>query len=150
MIQSYEINGNTLAIIPITKNTSKVIEAEQEILVERSATEIIDDSCRYFGSSYHGRFEGTKNILGVNYKSPIIVEESRDIIFFPTSSPRIDDCHWISLNNIDDYKKTSQNNIIINFKSGQTLELNISLGSFENQMIRSLRLANILKRRKLA
>ncbi len=150
MIQSYEINGNTLAIIPITKNTSKVIEAEQEILVERSATEIIDDSCRYFGSSYHGRFEGTKNILGVNYKSPIIVEESRDIIFFPTSSPRIDDCHWISLNNIDDYKKTAQNNIIINFKSGQTLELNISLGSFENQMIRSLRLANILKRRKLA
>ena len=150
MIQSYEINGNTLAIIPITKNTSKVIEAEQEILVEKSAKEIIDDSCRYFGSSYNGRFEGTKNILGVNYKSPIIVEESRDIIFFPTTSPRIEDCHWISLNNIDDYQKSTQNSTLINFKSGQTLELNISLGSFENQMIRSLRLANILKRRKLS
>lgn len=105
MIKSYEINGNTLAIIPLTKNTSKVIEAEQEIIVEKGSTEIIDESCRYFGSSYNGRFEGTKEILGVSYKSPIIVEESREIIFFPTTSPRISDCHWISLNNIDDYKK---------------------------------------------
>lgn len=150
MIKSYEINGNTLAIIPITKNSSKVIEAGQELLVEKGSTEIIDESCKYFGSSYTGRFEGTKEILGVSYKSPIIIEESREIIFFPTTSPRVEDCHWISLNNIDDYRKNNQTSTLINFKNGKTLVLNMSLGSFENQMIRSLRLANILKRRKLS
>lgn len=149
MIKSYEINRNTLAIIPIAKNQSKVIEIDQEFIVEKCPTEIIDDSCKYFGSSYHGRFEGTKKILGVSYKSPIIVEESREIIFFPTASPRYEGCYWISLNNIEDYLKSNYGTII-NFKNGFTLDLNVSLGSFENQMIRSLRLANILKRRKLS
>lgn len=149
MIDSYEINGNTLAIIPIAKNKSKVFEVDNEIIVNKSAKDIIDDSCRYFGSSYNGRFEGTKKILGVSYKSPIIVEESREIIFFPTTSPRNSDCSWISLNNIEDYLK-NEDRTLVNFKNGNTLDLEVSLGSFENQMIRSMRLANILKRRKLS
>ena len=37
----------------------------------------MDDSCKYFGSSYQGRYEGTKNLIGMNYKLPIIIEESR-------------------------------------------------------------------------
>lgn len=149
MINNYEINGNTLAIIPIAKNKSRVFEADNEIIVNKSAKEIIDDSCKYFGSSYSGRFEGTKKILGVSYKSPIIIEESREIIFFPTTSPRNGNCSWISLNNIEDYVKNDERTLV-NFKNGNTLDLGVSLGSFENQMIRSMRLANILKRRKLS
>lgn len=147
MNKTYEINRDTLAIIPIDKNCSKVIEKDQEFIVEKGATNIIDDSCRYFGSSYNGRFEGTKEILGVSYKSPIIVEESREIIFFPTASPRFSECCWICLNNIEDYKK-HERGTKVNFINGQTLEFDISHSSFENQMIRSLRLAKILKRRK--
>ncbi len=149
MLESYEINGNTLAIIPIGKNKSKVLEVHNEFLVEKNSTAIIDDSCKYFGSSYQGRFEGTKNILGVSYKSPIIVEESMEIIFFPTTSPRTADCHWICLNNIDDYFKNKDNITKINFKNGINIILNMSIGAFENQIVRSMRLANILKRRKL-
>lgn len=149
MIESYEINGSTLAIIPIAKHKSRVFEVDNEIIVNKSAREIIDDSCKYFGSSYNGRFEGTKKILGVSYKSPIIIEESREIIFFPTTSPRNSNCSWISLNNIEDYLKKDERTLV-NFKNGNTLDLEVSLGSFENQMIRSMRLANILKRRKLS
>ncbi len=148
MYTTYEINRDTLAIIPIDEKTSKVIEKGQEIIVERKAMDIIDDSCRYFGSSYTGRFEGTKKILGVNYKSPIIIEESRGIIFFPTSSPRFPNCSWVCLNNIEDYQK-SEKGTSVYFINGQTINLNISHSSFENQMIRSLRLAKILKRRKM-
>lgn len=148
MKKTYEVNKNTLAIVPISKNQSKVIETEQTIIVDKKPTDIIDDSCKYFGSSYHGRFEGTKRILGISYKSPIIVEETRGIIFFPTSSPRYEHCNWICLNNIEDYLK-DEVGTMINFKNGQTLTVDISLGSFENQMIRSVRLANILKQRKM-
>lgn len=149
MVNSYEINGNTLAIIPIAKNKCRVFEVDNEIIVNKNAKDIIDDSCKYFGSSYSGRFEGTKKILGVSYKSPIIIEESREIIFFPTNSPRNSNCSWISLNNIEDYLKHDEKTLV-NFKNGNTIDLEVSLGSFENQMIRSIRLANILKRRKLS
>lgn len=147
-MENYEININTLAIIPINRNKSKIIEIEKEYIVNKKSTEIIDNSCKYFGSSYKGRFEGTKEILGVSYKSPIIIEETRDIIFFPTTSPRYEGCNWICLNNIEDYKK-NEYGTIINFKNGLELKLDMSLGSFENQMIRAMRLSTILKRRKI-
>lgn len=148
MYTTYEINKDTLAIVPIDEKKSKVIEKEQEFIVNRKVMDIIDDSCRYFGSSYSGRFEGTKKIIGVNYKSPIIIEESCGIIFFPTASPKFPSCCWICLNNIDDYQRCEEGTNV-NFTSGQTLTLDISHSSFENQMIRSLRLAKIIKKRKI-
>lgn len=147
--QSYEINKDTLAIIPIDKTKSRVIEVDSEYVVNKKTTEIIDDSCKYYGSSYQGRFEGTKRITGISYKAPIIIEESKDIIFFPTSSPRYEGCSWLCVNNIEDYVKNKEGYTEVNFKNGKKIDLSISIGSFENQMIRALRLANILKRRKL-
>ena len=76
MKNNYEINSETIAIIPVAQNVSKVIELHQSLIVNKSTTEIIDESCKFFGSSYLGRHEGTKNLIGINYKSPIIVEES--------------------------------------------------------------------------
>ena len=103
MMNEYEINAETLAIIPISSHVSKIIEKHDTFIVNKSTLEIIDDSCRFFGSSYKGRHEGTKSILGVSYKAPIVIEESRDLIFFPTHSPRFDECCWISLSEIEKY-----------------------------------------------
>ena len=147
MVDNYEINPMTLAILPIAKNVSKVIEMDQVLTVSKSTTEIIDDSCKYFCSSYQGRFEGTKKMIGVNYKSPIIIEESREIIFFPTSSPRFDNCSWISLNHIEEYNKDKKNPTI-QFSNGEVLPVEISFGSLENQILRSIKLCSILRKRK--
>ena len=97
MINEYEINCSTMAIISLKKGFSKVIEEEEEFIVSKDTMDIINDSCKFFGSSYIGRFEGTKYLIGINYKAPIIVEESQELIFFPTSSPRFDNCNWICL-----------------------------------------------------
>lgn len=148
MINNYEINYETLAIIPIDYKKSKIIEKDNILIINKSTTEIVDDSCKYFGSSFIGRQEGTKNLIGVNYKTPIIIEESKEIIFFPTSSPRFDNCFWISLNNLENYTKID-NKTIVNFKNGQVLELNISYGSLENQILRATRLESMLRKRKL-
>lgn len=147
MLENYEINNETLAIIPIDKKTSKVIELNNSYIVNDSVINIIDNSCRYFGSSYEGRFEGTKSMLNISYKNPIIIEESREIIFFPTASPRSEDCNWISLGNIEKYTKDDYNTLVT-FKNGQKISFNISFTSFENQIYRASRLLLVLKSKK--
>lgn len=145
---SYEINSATIAIIPIDDTTTKVIEDNNTYYVKRTSPKIIDDSCRYFGSSYLGRFEGSKQMLGGTiYKSPIIIEESREIIFFPTGSARCTSCAWVSLNKIEKYSR-SDYDTLITFKNGQSILFPISYEIVENQILRSSRLESILRQRK--
>ena len=148
MLDSYEINNHTVAIIPIKQDESKIIEEDTILFVRKNTTDIINDSCKYFGSSFLGRREGTKALMGVSYKAPIIIEETKSIIFFPTSSPRFDNCTWISLNHIHDYLR-DKGNSLIHFKNGEMLELDISYGSLENQVLRATRLESILRHRKI-
>lgn len=148
MKENYEISLSTIAIIPVDKKKSKIIEEEDYYIVEKSTTEIINHSCKYFGSSYEGRHDGTKSLLGISYKSPIIIEETNEIIFFPTSSPRYDNCCWISLKHVDKYEKENRSTKIV-FKNGFSLLLNISFGSFQNQILRSNLLRSIIRDRKI-
>lgn len=146
-MNSYEINSETQAIIPIGGDKSKIIESSRTLIVNQTPMKIIDRSCKYFGSSYQGRFIGTKNLIGVSHKAPIIIEETKEIIFFPTNSPRLDNCAWLSLKHLQNYKK-SNNNSIITFNSGYLLDLDISYGSLDNQVLRATRLESVLRLRK--
>lgn len=146
-MNSYEINSETQAIIPIGDDKSKIIESSRTLIVNQSPMKIIDRSCKYFGSSYQGRFIGTKNLIGISHKAPIIIEETREIIFFPTSSPRQDNCAWLSLKHLQNYKK-SNNNSVITFNSGYLLNLDISYGILDNQVLRATRLESVLRLRK--
>ncbi len=145
-MNDYEINDRTLAIIPIDEEKSKIIEETGNLIVNKSAMKIIDDSCRFFGSSYEGRFMGTKQMTGISHKSPIIIEESRKIIFFPTNSPRISKCIWLSFNNITSYEGDGKD-CIIQFSCGKKLNLHSSYTIIDNQILRSTRLESVLTRR---
>ena len=147
-MDKYEINTATIAILALSNFKNKIIEDNNSFVIDRTTPKIIDDSCRYFGSSYLGRFEGSKNFLGGTvYKCPIIIEETREIIFFPTGSARSPECSWISLNKISYYKREKQETIIF-FKNGTHLKIPISYASFENQILRASRLESILRQRK--
>ena len=102
-MEEYEINDGTLALISEDEENTTVYEDDKIFKVSKGANEIMEDSCAYFGSSLAGRQQGTNNLIGVTHKSPVIVEESREIIFFPTCSPRLTKCSWVSLNNIEKY-----------------------------------------------
>ena len=82
-IGSYEINNETLVIMPFGKNQSKVYEISGDFIVNMSPLNIIKASCLYFGSSYEGRKESAKYTAGIEMKVPVLIEESRNIIFFP-------------------------------------------------------------------
>ena len=104
---SYEVNCDTLALIPVSENKTKVIERNNIFIINKPVMEIIKDSCEYFGSSYIGRHEGTKKLIGITHKAPIIIEETKNLIYFPTSSPRLLDYTWIGLNNIKTYESNN-------------------------------------------
>lgn len=145
-MNEYEINAQTLAVIPIGKERSKVIEKNGDFIINATPTKIIDDSCKYFGSSYEGRFCGTKTLTGITHKSPIIIEESKKIIFFPTKSPRLNTCIWISFNNVSDYYGDGKDSVI-NFSCGKVLRLHVSYAIIDNQILRSTRLESVLRKR---
>lgn len=147
MEKEYEINNDTLVIFQIDNKISKVLEKEVELIVNKNPIEIIDESCKFFGSSYSGRFEGTKRLIGKSYKSPIIIEESKEIIFFPTHSPRNKECNWINLKEIKKIEKNENNSKII-FKNNKQFNLLISYSMLENQILRANLLKTIINSRK--
>ena len=108
---------------------------------------IIEKSCEFFGSSYMGRRTGTKVLTGISHKSPIIIEESTNMIYFPTTSPRLIGCIWIALDKIKEYREVN-GKILVFFKNGRKIFINISYGSFDNQYLRATKLEYILRSRK--
>lgn len=147
-ISFYYVNKGTCMIMPVDNNTSRVVELDNTFLVEKSVHSIIEDSCIYFGSTYNGRFIGSKKILNMNYKLPIVIEEFNSLIFFPTSSPRFKDCIWISLNNISKYLKNENGSSIV-FNNDLEFNLDISYYSLENQVFRATLLDSLIRKRKL-
>jgi len=146
----YEINVDTNAIIPLNNEKSYIMEPESEYYVSGSTTDVIEHSCEYFGSSYEGRSIGTYNLLGIQHKIPIIIEESSNIIFFPTASPRRNECFWLSYENITKFDKgNNAKSTIVEFKSGQKLMVPVSIHSFSNQYLRAGRLKAVISSRKL-
>ena len=143
----YEINYTTQLVKPLNQNMTKIIEEDNEYVIKKSCMSIMEHSCEYFGSSYEGRKEGTKKLLGITHKAPIIIEESRKMIFFPTNSPDNKECIWINLEKIEKYYKISQKVSAIKFKNGNIEQFNISYGSLSNQILRATRLKYILNER---
>lgn len=147
-MEKYEINKETLAVVGINKNSTKILEKHNEYYVKDVAYEVMEHSCQYFGSSYSGRVEGSKKMIGSNYKLPIIVEESNELIFFPIITPDNPKCVWISLKWYDCVKLENEN-IYIYLKNGKKILSSASKNSIENQVLRASRLLYILNERKI-
>lgn len=147
MIEEYFINEDTLILVPTGKNKTKVYDKEGIFDIKMNILDIIENSCNYYGSSYLGRCIGSRKILNMNYKLPIIIDEVKETILIPTSSPKNEDCHWICLNNIEDYSKL-KNSTLIEFNNKNKYELKNSYYILENQILRATLLLTRLKKRK--
>lgn len=145
-MKNYEINLNT-CLIKGENNKSEIIETDKSYYVEKKPTDIINYSCEYFGSSLEGRIKGSKRMLGMLYKLPIIVEESNEIVFMPTTSIRQSNCWWINIANIKNYKSKGDQ-VEVEFVGGKTCDIQLSYFSFENQLFRATKLLILLQKRK--
>lgn len=145
---NYEISKGTLAVVPNEKLGSLVYEDDDRYLVSQTPFEVMESSCLYFGSSYEGRKEGAKNILGAEYKVPILIDDTDNIILFPTTSPLSQDCAWISLRHVQKYERIDANNTKIVFDNGKEIIVPTSFRSIENQISRAARLDYTIRIRK--
>lgn len=147
-MKEYEINEETMAIIPINYYQTLVKEVENEYIIDKKAYEIMEESCEYYGSSYKGRLTAAKKILNSSYKIPIIIEESENIIFFPTKSSLLEDCCWINYNFIKKYDKKGKK-VTITFTNNEEVDIDMSKLSLDNQISRSSMLELVSRKRKI-
>jgi len=145
-MENYEINNSTIALI-FNNDKTIVYEKNKRFIVNLTPNQIVKYSCEYFGSSYKGRIEGTKKLTGITHKSPIIIEESNEIIFFPLTSPRNKECSWIRNKYISSYKKCENRCILLTI-NGDKIEIECSYEIINNQILRSSRLESIIRYRK--
>lgn len=146
-MDSYEINKDTVALIP-KDNKTIVYEVDNSFVVNKSPLKIVEESCEYFGSSLEGRQTGTSALVGFTHKVPVIIEESFDLIFFPTLSPKNNECSWLSYSHIfkpDKFKDKT----IIELKNGKKIIVDVSVAIIDSQLYRCSRLKDVLQMRKI-
>ena len=143
----YEIDLSTVMLIGIDESKTKAVTLDSEFILDIDSKKIIDNSCKFFGSSLTDRVNMTKRLVNVKSKSPIVIEESRNIIFFPLKSVR-DKCNiWISFNNLEKYVKNGDKTMFI-FKNKKQVVIDFSYYIIDNQVTRSLMLDYELKKRR--
>lgn len=147
-VDSYIINYDTLVLVPYDNNKVLVYEVDDEFLVNMNVYSIIKNSCLFFGSSLEGRKEGTKALLNCEIKVPIIIEDSKNLIVFPTSSYRSNNNVWISYHNLLKYSKYGPQVTLLSFKNNRNIEVNVKYSIIDNQIIRCIKLDTIVTKRK--
>lgn len=146
-LNNYEVCSNTVMVKTIGPKLSEVLTYDETIKVPCSSKKIIDSNCRIFGSSLNGRIESSKYWLGCDYKLPIIIDEIRNLVFFPTRSIDSSENIWFSYNTIEDYKEV-KNGIELTLKNDKKIIINESFNVFENQYIRASKLYKRIERLK--
>jgi Genetic competence transcription factor len=144
------VNGETMAILPFRKEHhlyAKILETSGERIVPIRPVYVIDQSCRYYGSSFKGRVEGSKGLLGITKKLPIVIDPANSLYFFPTHSPARHQCAWFSHSHISRFMKTDSNCTEVIFRNGQKIVADISPSSFSHQFYKTAHLRTIISSR---
>ena len=54
MIEEYYINEDTLLLVPVGKEKTKIYDVNGTYCIKKACFDIIEESCQYYGSSYGG------------------------------------------------------------------------------------------------
>ncbi|WP_096155211.1 MULTISPECIES: competence protein ComK [Bacillus] len=133
----YKITAQTMAIFPfVEKDTiiSRILEVNRELFVSLTPQELLNSGCLFYGSSYSGRKEASKYIAAIQYKVPIIMDSSKGMYFFPTTSPSKEECIWISEPHVLTQEKQSRLGTLVTFVNGINEVVPVSLSSFKKQV----------------
>lgn len=147
-MNNYEINTETLIILPYGSGKSKVYEYDSECIIDCIPLSIIEHSCLFFGSSLDGRKSAVKDMLGIEMKVPILIEDSKNIIFFPISNCVHKSSIWISYQNLLKYSKVDEFSTMLYFQNNKQLVIDVKYNMIDNQVIRCAKLDTLLNRRR--
>jgi len=143
----YEIDLSTLLLIGIDEKSTRVVCLDGDLLISDNAKNIINYSCKFFGSSLSERINFTKRLINVSNKSPIFIEETKNIIFFPLRSTREKKNVWISFNNLESYEQVGRKTLL-KFKNKCEFLVDYSYYIVDNQITRCMMLDYTMKKRR--
>ena len=143
----FELSSNVVLLRSISDNTTELVNYNETLTIPLNSKTIIDRNCKLFGSSLNGRIESSREWLGYDYKLPIIIDEIRNLVLFPTRSVDSPKNIWISYNAIDDYNQT-KNGIELLLKNGNSIVIKESFNVFESQFIRASKLHKRIEKLK--
>ncbi len=143
-MNNYIINNNTVAIL---KNNNKTIifDVDNYQVINKNIKYVLECNCNYYGSSLEGRRKSIQKILNTCYKVPILINNK--IILLQINSLRNNNCLFIVLNKVLNFKKTL-NNLIIRCDNNLIFSSKISQTSFEKMLINGIKINNIIKSQK--
>ncbi|QKY68529.1 competence protein ComK [Lentibacillus sp. CBA3610] len=148
---SYEVTPLTMAVIAQQdengNTSSRVLEEQEEYVILHSPSKMIDNACKFFGSSLRGRQDGTRDICGITHKAPISIDPTSGMYFFPTTSPTNAKCSWIAHSHIDQVTQGPGRQAEVIFKNKKSVLLSVSFGSMLNQVQRTAQYRYLLDNR---
>ena len=151
-MDEYIINSSTLLIKCnlFNKKKTKIYEGIKEFFVSVDSNSIILDSCEFYGCPYAGRLEASKKMLNLAIKLPIVIEDTKNIIFFPTKAFENDNCIWISFNNLDSIEriKNDSTKCKLIFKNNKKVEIDTSYDIIDRQIYNCLKLEKEMAKRR--
>ncbi len=138
MEEIYTVNENTVAFIPKNDGFGNVhtdiLEVNHLIESHLNPIELVDMNLRYYGSSLKGAHEGARYILGRVNMCPVIMNLKHHLVWFPTDSPKKNDCVWLSLNHIKYYQKNPNKSTQIIFTNNSTFMLGVNFNKFKTRI----------------
>jgi len=143
-VENYIINNKTIAILK-KNNKTIIFDVENTRVINKNIKKILDYNCNFYGSSLLGRKKCAESILNIHYKIPLIID--KNIILLQLNGIKDEECLFIVLNKIIDYKYTNKNLNILCINN-RLFKTKISKYSFEKMLINAFKLNNILKWRK--
>src|SRR5699024_12112561 len=92
------LTPQTMAVLAeyneLGKIYTRVLEKDNEFTIPKAPREVIDNACRYFGSSLESCQEGTREICDFSHKTPIVINLYCGMFFFPDrKSTRLNSSH---------------------------------------------------------
>lgn len=136
--EKYRITKRTVAILPcfdVMKQSRIILEDGSEITTPLRPYQLLQLSCRQYSSSIEERIFVAKRVAGVKGKVPVVIDPMTGLVFFPTKSPKRDDCEWYAWSHVRDIAVFDNvpHGIIVT-QTGQTIQSNATAYVLKNQL----------------
>ncbi|UCZ52936.1 competence protein ComK [Bacillus shivajii] len=139
IIQDYEINEETIALIPAKsiEYDTIVLEENAKYYVKQTPINIINKGCLEGGSDYKGRRRAVTHLTGTVNKVPIPINPHLNLYAFPTHSPKHRECSWLFYHHIRKLTPESPHETTVTFTNDDSIQMNVSYSILEKQIYRT-------------
>lgn len=150
-LSTYKINPLTMILLSekdeFGHTYSRILEEDGQFIVAKSPSQLIEEACERFGSNLEGRQEGTTLVSGYVHKPPISIDPYNGLYFFPTVSPSLDTCDWISHTHVSKIITETERGTELLFTNNQIVLIDISKRTLKNQILRTAQYRHMLNQR---